>query len=206
MIAHLLGEQLLDPDDAQAAPPDARDQACAARLVNRYREKQQTRLAALAGRFSKGHRLREYRRQLAQGELLDHHSASRLELEVCSDIEARRTQDRLRLAYLQRREGEARQRARAHGLASYLLHGSSDAKAQVDHEWLRVCERCREIAYPGEHQQFGYGFHPPPRQCHYCGNTDTRARGMGATGRQSSRPLSQPPRRPTCVRPRSMAS
>jgi hypothetical protein len=168
MLVRLLGEQLLEADEAPAARPDARDRACAARLVSHYREKQQTQLTALVRRFGEGPRLREHRRHLEQGELLDHHSASRLELEARSDCEGRRTQDRLRLAYLQRREREARQRARAHGLASYLLHGSSDAQAQVDHEWLRVCERCREVAYPGEHEQHGYGFHPPPRQCHFC--------------------------------------
>lgn len=171
MLARLLGERLLDPDEAPAARPDGRDGASAARLVNHYREQQHTQLAALVRRFGEGPRLREYRRQLEQGELLDLHSASRLELEARSDCEARRTQDRLRLAYLQRREREARQRARAHGLANYLLHGSTAAEVQVDHERLRFCRRCGEIAYPGEPEQYGYGFHPPPRQCHFCGNT-----------------------------------
>jgi hypothetical protein len=169
MLARLLGGQLLDPDAPPAAAPGATERACLERLADHYRQRQREQLAALARRFGQGPRLRDHRRQLQHGELLDHYAATRLEHEAQHDREAGRRQEQLRLAYLQRREREARQRARAHSLAGYLLHGSTAAQAQVDHERLRICERCREIAYPGEHEQGG--LHPPPRECHFCGST-----------------------------------
>jgi hypothetical protein len=169
MLARLLGEQLLDPDAPSAAAPGASERACVERLSDHYRQRQREQVVAFTRRFGEGPRLRDSGRQLEHGDLLDPYAATRLEHEARHDSEARRRQEQLRLAYLQRREREARQRARAHGLASYLLHGSTPAQAQIDGEWLRVCERCQEIAYPSEHEQDGYAS-PQTRQCHFCGS------------------------------------
>jgi Replication-relaxation len=171
MLARALGEQLLNGDQEAAPPLKERDRDCVEQLALHYRQRQRARVVALARRYGVGPRLRQCHRRLEQGALLDHYTVSQLERDARSDSNSRHTQERLRLAYMQRREHEARQRARAAGLATYLLHGTSVTKEYVDAELLRRCEQCDEIVYPAELEPHSYGYPAAPRQCHFCGST-----------------------------------
>lgn len=172
-LARLLGDQLHDGTEPMTIRLDPGDRDCFAHLAAGYLERQRVQVAALARRFGVGPRLRACRRQLERAELLDHHSASLLARDARSDSDARRLQERLRAAYLHGREEEARRRARASGLTRYLLHGRGETEEQIDHERLRLCEQCDEIAYPGEYERSGHGA-TAPRQCHFCGSVALR--------------------------------
>jgi hypothetical protein len=81
----------------------------------------------------------------------------------------------LRLAYLARREQEARQRKHEVSLTVRLAHGHTAVYPVVDRDRLRVCRRCEEIAYPPEPERLGassYRDNARPSRCHFCGGSD----------------------------------
>jgi len=89
--------------------------------------------------------------------------------------QARRQQEQLRLAYLARREREARQRKHEAGFAARLAHGRSVVYAIVDSDRLRICKRCDEIVTrpnPNGAETRTYEERRQPSRCHFCGGSD----------------------------------
>jgi Replication-relaxation len=177
-----LERQLVDdPLDANLAPapvpPSQSDREAVARLVAAYRARQQARVAELARRYGDGPKLRRRRNQLAAGQLIDEYTWDALEDEANHDQQARAEQERLRVAYLERREREARRRRHEASLAARLARGRAAAYAVVDHDLLKICPRCNEIVYPPEPGRDSYGlmlqasFREPAR-CHFCGGSE----------------------------------
>ncbi len=123
---------------------------------------------------AKGPALRRYRQELTGGGLLDRFTFGALDQHARHDQEARREHETLRLAYLARRDGEARQRKHRVGLAARLAHGRTVLYAIVDRDRLRLCRRCDEIVYPPEPEQRGtviYESTRQPSRCHFCGGS-----------------------------------
>jgi hypothetical protein len=167
-----------DPLRAEFAPapvpPSPVETEAVAGLVDAYRTRQRTRLDELTGRYGQGPQLRRCQRQLARGALIDRFASEQLEGAARRDRDARREQERLRLAYLQQREREARRRKREAALTARLVHGRAAATALVDRDRLRICPRCNEIVYPPERPRADYGYVVQPRyeepaRCHFCG-------------------------------------
>jgi hypothetical protein len=165
-----------DPLEVQAAPepvlPTWTETEAVASLVDVYRRRQRARVEEFAGRYGEGPTLRRDREQLATDGLLGSYTWNSLEQRARRDQEARREQERLRLAYLARRDREARQRKHEAGLAARLAHGRSAIYAIVDRDQLRICSRCDEIVYPPEPERHGtviYQDRRQPSRCHFCG-------------------------------------
>ena len=109
-IVHQLDQDLLEPTP-MPVPPSWSETQAVERLADTYRRRQRAQLAELTNRFGEGPLLRIHRRDLDQGELLGPLTVERLEEHVRGDNDARQEQERLRsLAYLARREQEARER------------------------------------------------------------------------------------------------
>ena len=87
------------------------------------------------------------------------------------DREARTRQEKYRAAYLQRRQEEARELAKAQGLATRLRHGPEYFLPQVDQRLLRVCPRCQEIAYPEAEEGI---YRRIAEYCLFCGHAELR--------------------------------
>ncbi len=173
-----------DPLEAQAArepvPPTWTDTEVVASLVDVYRRRQQARVEELAGRYGEGPGLRADRQQLADDGLLGSFTWNSLEQRATRDQEARQAQEALRLAYLRRREREARQRKHEARLAARLAHGRSAVHAIVDNDLLRICRRCDEIVYPPDPERRAtviYEERRQPSRCHFCGGSDLGALG-----------------------------
>ena len=178
-----LSRQLADdPLEAEPAPepvpPTWTDIEAVAALVEVYRRRQRTRVDELARRYGEGPTLRRDRKHLADGGLLGSYSCDSLEERARRDQQARTEQERLRLAYLDRREREARRRKHEAGLAARLAHGRSAVRAVVDRDRLRICPRCDEIVYPLESERRGTVIDEKARQpsrCHFCGGSELAA-------------------------------
>lgn len=176
----------LDDDPLKAAPapapvaPSWSETQAIELLVDMYRRRQRQRLNELTARYGDGPTLRSYQRDLDEGQLLGPASSEALEERVRRDQASQRTQERLRLAYLDRRDRQARQRKREAGLASRLTQGAAAMYAVIDLEQLRICRRCDEIAYPPEPRRDQDGYqaaqaHREPARCHFCGGSDLAA-------------------------------
>jgi hypothetical protein len=168
-----------DPLEAEAAPepvpPTWTDTEAVASLANVYRRRQRARVDELERRYGQGPALRRDRQELVTEGLLGSFAWDSLEDRAKRDHEARQEQERLRLAYLARREREARQRKHEAGLAARLAHGRSAVHAIVDNDLLRICRRCDEIVYPPEPERRTTVIHEERRQpsrCHFCGGSD----------------------------------
>ena len=168
-----------DPLEVEAAPepvpPTWTDAEAVALLVDVYRRRQRARVDELAYRYGEGPALRRDRQQLATDGLLGSFTWDSLEERAKRDHEARREQERLRLAYLARREREAHRRKREAGLTTRLAHGRSALYAIVDRDRLRICRRCDEIVYPPEPERRGtviYVDDRQPSRCHFCGGSE----------------------------------
>jgi hypothetical protein len=168
-----------DPLSAEPAPepvsPTWTDTEAVASLVEVYRRWQRARMDELMGRYGEGPSLRRDRERLSDGGLLGSYSWDSLEERARRDQEARREQERLRLAYLDRREREARRRKHEAGLAARLAHGRSAVYAIVDRVLLRICTRCDEIVYPPEPERRGTVIYQQPSQpsrCQFCGGSE----------------------------------
>jgi hypothetical protein len=177
-FAALRRQLAADPLEAELAPepepPTPSDTRAVERLIDSYRARQRARIAELARRYGDGPSLRRWRQELAAGGLIDPFGWEHLEQDARRDREARAEQARLRAAYLERREREARWRKHEAGLVARLAHGRAAVLGLVDRDHLRVCPRCEEIAYPAEPQRDGSG-HPLQQRrgersrCHFCG-------------------------------------
>jgi len=177
-----LARQLADdPLDAHFAPtpvpPSWSDSEAVGRLPASYRARQQARVAELARRYGEGPKLRRRRNQLAAAELIDPYAWDALEDDANHDQQARQEQETLRLAYLERREWEARQRRHEAPLAARLVRGRGAALALVDRNHLKHCHRCDEIVYPPEPKRDSYGLtiqpgYRQPARCHFCGGSE----------------------------------
>lgn len=168
-----------DPLEAEAAPepvpPTWTDTNAVTALVDLYRRRQQARMEELARRYGEGPALRRDRQDLADGGLLGSYSWGSIKERAKRDHAARQEQERLRLAYLTRREREARLRRRETGLVARLARGHAATFAVVDRDRLRICDRCNEIAYPQKPERAGTGTYqerPKPARCHFCGASD----------------------------------
>lgn len=171
-----------DPLEAQPVPepvpPTWTDTQAVALLVDQYRRQQRALLHELAARYGDGPALRLHRRDLDEGGLLGPSSRETLEMSARHDQEARARQERLRLAYLDRRDREARQRRHQAGLAARLAHGHSAVYPLVDRDRLRICRRCEEIAYPDHPDRVGAGLYHDQTvasRCHFCAGSDLAA-------------------------------
>ncbi|HVC86318.1 MAG TPA: replication-relaxation family protein [Gaiellaceae bacterium] len=168
-----------DPLEAQAAPepvpPTWTDTQAVARLVDVYRRRQRARVEDLAHRYGEGPALRRDRQQLANDGLLGSYSWDSLQERAKRDQAARQEQEQRRVAYLARRDREARQRKHEAGLAARLAHGRAAVYAIVDRDRLRICKRCDEIAYPPEPERHGtvrFEDRHQPTRCHFCGASE----------------------------------
>lgn len=170
-----------DPLEAELAPepvpPTWTDREAVALLVDVYRERQRRRVDELSRRYGEGPELRRHRQQLAADGLLDRFTWEALEERAKHDQEARQEQEKLRLAYLARRDREARQRKHEAGLTARLTHGRTAAYTIIDHDRLGICRRCDEIVYPPEPKRDTHGYviqraQPQPPRCHFCGASE----------------------------------
>jgi hypothetical protein len=138
-----------DPLEAQTArapvPSTWMDTEAVVSLVDVYRRRQRARVKELVHLYGEGPALRRDRQQLADDGLLGSLTWDSLEERAKRDQQARRQQEQLWLAYLARREREARQRKHEAGFAARLAHGRSVVYAIVDSDRLRICKRCDEI-------------------------------------------------------------
>jgi hypothetical protein len=176
----------LDDDPLKAkpapapAPPSWSETQAVELLVELYQRRQRQRLKELTARYGEGPTLRRYRRDLDADQLFGPASYAALDERARRDHEGRREQERLRLAYLDRRDREARQRKREAGLASRLAQGAAAMYPVIDQEQLRICRRCDEIAYPPKPHRDQHGYqaaqsYREPTRCHFCGGSDLAA-------------------------------
>ena len=167
-----------DPLEARLAPipvpPTWADEQAVAALVSEYRTVQRARVSELTRRYGEGPQLRSDQHELAAGGLIGRYGWDTLEERARRDHNGRVEQDRLRLAYLNIRDRDARQRRHETGLATRLARGRTAVLELVDKDKLRICGRCHEIAYPPElPEPVGYGSVPQhayqaPTRCHFC--------------------------------------
>jgi len=175
-VVHQLDtEDVLDPQAKPGpVPPPVHDLEAVELLADTYRRRQRARVRELAGRYGVGPQLRHHQRQLDRGELLSTYSVDGLEDAAKRDQDARREQQRLRVAYLDRRDREGRARKHQLGLAARLAHGHAALHSVIDRERLRVCRRCDEIVYPDGlgRDRYGSPVYKAAERCHFCGNSD----------------------------------
>lgn len=173
-----LEDMLVQPGFFEPPAPSADAKREAALLASFYREHQQRLVDELATRHGEGPSLRQARRILHEGELIDRHNIESLPGAVANDATARGEQHRLQLAYMEWREATARQMVRKSGALGRLTRKREEFYPQLDREQLHVCGRCREIVFPHFDQTPG-PLGEMPISCHYCG------------GREQLEPLNQ---------------
>lgn len=166
--------------------PDPAEGEALARLADHCRSRQLDEVDRLVRRLGEGPALRRTRHRLESGELLSSRDLDWLAADAERDRKVRAKQERLRAAYVERREREARQLAKAQGLAARLRSRREDLLAEVDRRLLRVCPSCEEIAHPGAEEERPFG---AARSCPFCGrgglerlgeNEDAAAEGAPA--------------------------
>ncbi|MGH2998088.1 MAG: replication-relaxation family protein [Gaiellaceae bacterium] len=167
----------LDDDPLEAKPTPTpvparwTETEAVALLADTYLRRQRARVDELARRYGLGPQLRRLQQQLDNGELMSSYSWDALEGDAQRDHEARQEQERLRLAYLTRRERDARERKHQLGLATRIAQGPVALYPAIDRERLRVCARCEEIAYPSSEpgrDQYGRPVHRAAERCQFC--------------------------------------
>jgi hypothetical protein len=167
-----------DPLEVQTrpepVPPTVRDLDAVELLAETYRRRQRARIRELAHHYGVGPQLRRHRRKLDRGELLSTFSVDGLEADAKRDQEARRVQQRLRVAYLERRDREGRARKHQLGLATRLAHGHAAMHPVIDRERLRICRHCDETTYPDRlgRDRYGTPVYKAADRCHFCGSSD----------------------------------
>jgi hypothetical protein len=167
-IARDLDTALLEPGMNVLPPPGPSALSDVKLLAGLYRVRQGKLIEALAGRHGDGPGLRQARQILLDGGLLDYGELDRLPADAERDAAGRQAQAHRQAEYLAWRERAARQLARKAGPLGRLTHRPEDFYPQLDHERLKFCGRCEEIAYPlACADQDVYG---GQRQasCHYC--------------------------------------
>jgi hypothetical protein len=176
VIVRQLGDDPLDArPTSEPVPPTVRDLDTVELLVERYRRRQRAQLDELSRRYTVGPHLRRLRRDLDDGQLLGASTVEGLESSARRDQETCREQERSRVAYLDRRDQEARARKHQLGIATRIAHGPTALYPIIDRERLRICRRCDEIAYPDiepSRDQYGRPARRPASRCHFCGASD----------------------------------
>jgi len=163
---------LAEPIDARLADrePTASEREALAALVAHHRAVQLARLEEAAGRFGEGPKVRQRRRWLESGELLNADSLDGLPRDGEQDRECAAEQERLREGYLRWREREAKRLAKLQGFIARHRTGHDAFLAGVDRDALRRCSRCEEIAYPDpERKPRPGGRRHVAGRCHFCG-------------------------------------
>lgn len=172
VVVGQLDNDLLDARaTSELVPPTVRDLDTVELLAETYLRRQRSRVDELARRHGIGPSLRRFRQQLARGELLSHYSWEALQSTAQQDQQARREQEQLRAAYLERRYREARERKHQLRLAERLAHGLPALYPLIDRERLRVCRSCDETAFPvGKpyRDQYGRLIDRAAQRCHFC--------------------------------------
>jgi len=167
-----VGGMLAEPIAARLAEggPTPSEREALAALVAHHRASQLGRLDEMAGRFGEGPKVRQRRRWLEDGDLLDTGSLARLPHDAEHDREAATEQDRLREDYLRWREGEAKRLGKMHGFIARRRIGHDAFLAEVDRGALRLCSGCEEIVYPDpERKPRPGGRRHVAARCHFCG-------------------------------------
>jgi hypothetical protein len=150
--------------------PGQREHQALTALAEHYCSRQLEEVARFGEQPSEGPSLCRARRRLAAGEPLPSTDLRWLSTDAQRDHEARTRQEGHRAAYLERRDVEARRRAKEQGLAGRLRRRPADFLAEVDRRLLRFCPRCEEVAYPGAEEDLGWTRSGgPARICHFCG-------------------------------------
>lgn len=171
----------LDDDPLEAkptptpVPPRWTETETVELLAETYLRRQSARLDELARQYGLGPRLRRLQQQLDNGELLSSYSWDALEGYAQHDHDARQQQEQLRVAHLDRRDREVRERKHQLGLATRIAQGPVALYPVIDRERLRICGRCEEIAYPSSEpgrDQYGRPAHRAAERCHFCGGSD----------------------------------
>ncbi len=169
VFARQLGDDVLDLGLRRTPDPDEPDRRAVQALIDLYRARQRARIEELVGRYGELPVLRRARQRLDNSELLEGYAVDALAGDAKRELEGREEQQRRRCAYLGFREDEARRLARERGLLRRFSQSREELYPLVDQRWLKVCEHCRELVYPGESEHHD-GFPVPaagPR-CHYC--------------------------------------
>jgi hypothetical protein len=147
-LAGLLGDDVLDLAPVAELEPREEDRLALAALIDHYRTGQRDHVQTLVRRYCELPVLRRAGERIDHGELLDDYIADTLASDAQSQAEAREKQHQRRRAYLEFREREARRLAREQGLLRRFTAPTEELMAEVDRRWLKVCPRCRELAYP----------------------------------------------------------
>jgi hypothetical protein len=157
------------PDrQAERAKPQGRRGAGGARRF--HRERQLARVAELVRLHGDGPSLRGgARERIERGQLLSDSELEALPGYAERDKRVQVEQVVRRAAYLKLRELEARRLARERGLVARLARDRAGFYPKVDRRWLRLCERCGELAYPSPKQERSGLPEESERRCHYCG-------------------------------------
>jgi DNA-binding Lrp family transcriptional regulator len=166
-VAGMLDEPLLlrladrEPTETESAALDA--------LVARHRRDQLGELDSLAAQFGEGPLLGERRAFLETGQLLRRGELERLVGEAERDRDGREAQKRLRAAYMDWREQEAKRIAKSYGVIERRRIGRDAILEKIDGGALRYCRRCEEVVYPGPDQAEDRRRRRVAERCHYCG-------------------------------------
>ncbi|HEY5815748.1 MAG TPA: hypothetical protein VIS95_05350 [Solirubrobacterales bacterium] len=137
----------------------------------------------MARRFGEGPALRHARNRVQSGELLTAIDISWLGQQAADDERSRDEQERLRSDYLDFREERAHRRWKSQRLVTRLRSGPEDFLEEIDCKALRVCNSCKEIAYPDpERARYERGPYDVAFRCHFCDGKALAELGRGAAG------------------------
>ncbi len=167
-----VGGMLAEPLAARLADrkPTSFEREALAALVAHHRASQIEHLNEAAKRFGEGPKLRRRRRWLEDGDLIGTDSLAELTDDAEQDRENAAEQDRLREDYLRWRETKAARLGERHGFIARHRIGHDAFLAETDREALRLCEGCKEIAYPDPDREHGPARRDVAAYCHFCGS------------------------------------
>ncbi len=152
-------------------------------LAKHQRARRLEEIEEMSWRCGEGPALRKARGRLRDGELLTAADVSWLRQQAADNERSRSEQERLRSDYLAFREERARHRWKSQRLVTRLRNGPEDFLEEIDHEALRFCRSCEEIAYPDperaryERRRYDVAF-----RCHFCDGRNLAAWEPSAEG------------------------
>jgi Replication-relaxation len=169
-LARDLGDALLEPGMQTTLPsPGELTIAAMELLAGCYRAGQGERVQALVTQHGEGPQLRRMQEHLQQGRLLDSRQLSRLQSDAERDAQGREEQRQRKTAYLEWRDGAARQFVRRSGPVGRLTRSKEEFYPQLDRRLIRTCRECREPIYPRLDDEPGGAKTAKPGTCHFCG-------------------------------------
>lgn len=139
-------------------------------LVRDHTDIQAQQIRSLAAHHGEGPSLQRAWNQLSRDELLSPHDLDQLPQDAERDAAGQHDQHERQAVYLEWREQAARQLARKAGPLGRLTHRAEDFYPQLDHEHLKVCERCEETIYPAARENQHTRWEQRLSPCHYCGD------------------------------------